>query len=115
MNFKRVTIIQIVITLVLSFVLLFVFDYKVFLGIILGSSLSYFNFYMLNKKVNNLSDEEIPSMNKILKDNRNFRYLVMGLVLVMAGLLPMIFNLVATCFSVLINKFSIHIDLLIKK
>ncbi len=115
MNLKRITIIQIIITVVLMFVLYFVFDYKVSLGILLGSSLGYLNFYFLSRKINNISDEEIPNMNKIIKDNRNFRYLLLILVLIISGFLPMIFNLIAVCFSILICKISMHLDLMFFK
>ena len=57
MNIKRVLIIQIIITLILSVSLFFVFDYTVSLGIFLGSSVSYFSLYTLNKRINELTDE----------------------------------------------------------
>lgn len=115
MNVKRITIIQLIITLVLVISLFFVFDYKVSLGILLGSGLGYFDFYYLNKKLNEVSDIEVPDLKRIVKKNRNFRYLVMLLVLLISGFLPMIFNLIATCLSVLINKLSVYIDVLISK
>jgi len=115
MNVKRITIIQIIITIILSISFFFIFDYKVSLGIILGSGTGYLNFYLLNNKISNLSDDEIPNMGKIIKSNRNFRYLVLILILIISGLLPQIFNIIAVCFSVLINKISIYIDLVINK
>lgn len=115
MNVKRVLIIQIIITLILSVSLFFVFDYTVSLGIILGSSLGYFSLHSLNKKISELTDEEIPNLNKSLKSNRNFRFLVLVIVLIFSGLLPNVFNIIAVCFSVLINKLSIYIDLMISK
>lgn len=115
MKIKNITIIQVIITIILAVSLFFVFDYKVSLGIILGSSLGYFNFYFLNKKLISLNDEEILDLRKILKKNRNFRLLVLLVVLVIVGFLPQIFNLIATCLSVLINKISMYIDLLISK
>lgn len=115
MNIKRVLIIQIIITLILSVSLFFVFDYTVSLGIILGSSVSYFSLHTLNKRVNELTDEEIPELNKKLKSNRNFRFLVLAMVLIVSGFLPQVFNIIAVCFSVLLNKISIYIELLIEK
>ena len=115
MNIKRVLIIQIIITLILSVSLFFVFDYTVSLGIVLGSSVSYFSLHTLNKRVNELSDEEIPELNKKLKSNRNFRFLVLAMVLIVSGFLPQVFNIIAVCFSVLLNKISIYIELLIEK
>lgn len=115
MNVKRVLIIQIIITLILSISLFFVFDYTVSLGIILGSSVSYFSLHTLNKRVNELTDEEIPELNKKLKSNRNFRFLVLAMVLIVSGFLPQVFNIIAVCFSVLLNKISIYIELLIEK
>lgn len=115
MNIKRVLIIQIIITLILSVSLFFVFDYTVSLGIILGSSVSYFSLHTLNKRVNELTDEEIPELNKKLKSNRNFRFLVLAMVLIVSGFLPQVFNIIAVCFSVLLNKLSIYIELLIEK
>ena len=115
MNIKRVLIIQIIITLILSISLFFVFDYTVSLGIILGSSVSYFSLHTLNKRVNELTDEEIPELNKKLKSNRNFRFLVLAMVLIVSGFLPQVFNIIAVCFSVLLNKLSIYINLLIEK
>lgn len=115
MNIKRVLIIQIIITLILSISLFFVFDYTVSLGIILGSSVSYFSLHTLNKRVNELTDEEIPELNKKLKSNRNFRFLVLAMVLIVSGFLPQVFNIIAVCFSVLLNKISIYIELLIEK
>ena len=115
MNIKRVLIIQIIITLILSVSLFFVFDYTVSLGIILGSSVSYFSLHILNKRVNELTDEEIPELNKKLKSNRNFRFLVLAMVLIVSGFLPQVFNIIAVCFSVLLNKISIYIELLIEK
>ena len=90
MNVKRITIIQLIITLVLVISLFFVFNYKVSLGILLGSGLGYFDFYYLNKKLNEVGDSEIPDLKRIVKKNRNFRYLVMLLVLLISGFLPMI-------------------------
>lgn len=115
MNIKRVLIIQIIITLILSISLFFVFDYTVSLGIVLGSSVSYFSLHTLNKRVNELTDEEIPELNKKLKSNRNFRFLVLAMVLIVSGFLPQVFNIIAVCFSVLLNKISIYIELLIEK
>lgn len=115
MNIKRVLIIQIIITLILSISLFFVFDYTVSLGIILGSSVSYFSLYSLNKRISELTDEEIPDLNKNLKSNRNFRFLVLAMVLIVSGFLPQVFNIIAVCFSVLLNKISIYIELLIEK
>lgn len=115
MNTKKITIIQIIITLILAVSLFFVFDYKVTLGVILGSALGYFNFYHLNKKLDAVTDEEIPNFGKIIKGNRNFRYLVLTIVLVISGFLPQIFNIIATCLSVLINKVSMYISLLVSK
>ena len=115
MIIKRVLIIQIIITLILSISLFFVFDYTVSLGIILGSSVSYFSLHTLNKRVNELTDEEIPELNKKLKSNRNFRFLVLAMVLIVSGFLPQVFNIIAVCFSVLLNKISIYIELLIEK
>ena len=115
MNIKRVLIIQIIITLILSVSLFFVFDYTVSLGIVLGSSVSYFSLHTLNKRVNELTDEEIPELNKKLKSNRNFRFLVLAMVLIVSGFLPQVFNIIAVCFSVLLNKISIYIELLIEK
>ena len=115
MNIKRVLIIQIIITLILSISLFFVFDYTVSLGIILGSSVSYFSLHTLNKRVNELTDEEIPELNKKLKSNRNFRFLVLAMVLIVSGFLPQVFNIIAVCFSVLLNKLSIYINLFIEK
>ena len=115
MNIKRVLIIQIIITLILSISLFFVFDYTVSSGIILGSSVSYFSLYSLNKRINELTDEEIHDLNKNLKSNRNFRFLVLAMVLIVSGFLPQVFNIIAVCFSVLLNKISIYIELLIEK
>lgn len=115
MNVKRVLIIQIIITLILSISLFFVFDYTVSLGIVLGSSVSYFSLHTLNKRVNELTDEEIPELNKKLKSNRNFRFLVLAMVLIVSGFLPQVFNIIAVCFSVLLNKLSIYIELFIEK
>ena len=115
MNIKRVLIIQIIITLILSISLFFVFDYTVSSGIILGSSVSYFSLYSLNKRINELTDEEIPDLNKNLKSNRNFRFLVLAMVLIVSGFLPQVFNIISVCFSVLLNKISIYIELLIEK
>ena len=115
MNVKRITIIQIAITLVLIIAFFFVFNYRVSLGILLGSTTGYFSFYSLNKRINKLTDEEIPDLSKIVKKNRNFRYLVLILILVISGLLPQVFNIIAVCLSVLINKISIYIDLMISK
>ena len=115
MNIKRVLIIQIIITLILSISLFFVFDYTVSLGIILGSGVSYFSLYTLNKRINELTDEEIPELNKKLKSNRNFRFLVLAMVLIVSGFLPQVFNIIAVCFSVLLNKLSIYINLFIEK
>lgn len=115
MNIKRVLVIQVIITLILSVSLFFVFDYTVSLGIILGSSVSYFSLYSLNKRISNLADEELPELNKNLKSNRNFRFLVLALVLIVSGFLPQLFNIIAVCFSVLLNKISIYIYLLIEK
>ena len=44
------------------------------LGILLGSGLGYFDFYYLNKKLNEVSDIEVPDLKRIVKKNRNFRY-----------------------------------------
>ena len=115
MNIKRVTFVHICLTLVLAFIFLFIFDYKVLLGIILGSGLGYFNLFILNRRVSNLVDDEIPDLASIVKKNRNFRYLIILLVLLISGFLPMVFNLIATCLSVLIIKISMYIDLLISK
>jgi hypothetical protein len=59
--------------------------------------------------------EEIPELNKNLKSNRNFRFLVLAMVLIISGFLPQVFNIIAVCFSVLLNKLSIYINLLIEK
>ena len=115
MNIKRVLVIQVIITLILSVSLFFVFDYTVSLGVILGSSVSYFSLYSLNKRISNLADEEIPELNKNLKSNRNFRFLVLAMVLIVSGFLPQVFNIIAVCFSVLLNKLSIYIDIIIKR
>ena len=115
MNIKRVLIFQIIITLILSISLFFAFDYTVSLGVILGSGVGYFSFYSLNKKINELTDEEIPELKKKLKGNRNFRFLVLAIVLIISGFLPSVFNIIAVCFSVLINKLSIYIELLLEK
>ena len=114
MNIKRVLIFQIIITLILSISLFFAFDYTVSLGVILGSGVGYFSFYSLNKKINELTDEEIPELKKKLKGNRNFRFLVLAIVLIISGFLPSVFNIIAVCFSVLINKLSIYIELLLE-
>ena len=115
MNIKRISIIHISLTIILSVCFFLIFDYKVLLGILLGSSVGYFNLYSLNKKINELTDEEIPNIRKVIKGNRKFRYLILMVVLIIAGLLPQVFNIIATCFSVLINKISIYIDLFINK
>lgn len=93
----------------------FIFNYTVSLGILLGSGLGYFDFYYLNKKLNEVSDNEIPDLKRIVKKNRNFRYLILLVVLLIIGFLPMIFNIIATCLSVLINKLSVYIDVLVSK
>lgn len=115
MNIKRITIIQIGITLVLFFAFFFIFNYRVGLGILLGSATGYFSFYSLNKRINEITDEEIPDLRKIIKNNRNFRYIVLIIILVISGLLPQVFNIIAVCLSILINKISIYIDLMINK
>lgn len=115
MNIKRITIIQIVITLILATSLYFVFNYTISFGILLGSGTGYFSFYSMFNRINNLHDEEIPNMGKIVKRNRNFRYLVLILILVISGFLPQVFNIVAVCFSILLNKISILIDLILSK
>lgn len=115
MNIKRIITIQVILTLIFSISLFFVFDYRVSLGIILGSSLGFFNFYSLNKRISELIDEELADMRKIIKGNRNFRYLVLILVLLVSGFLPQLFNIIAVCFSILINKISIYINLMIDK
>ena len=115
MNIKRISIIHISLTIILSVCFFLIFDYKVLLGILLGSSVGYFNLYSLSKKINELTDEEIPNIRKVIKGNRKFRYLILMVVLIIAGLLPQVFNIIATCFSVLINKISIYIDLFINK
>ena len=114
MNIKRVLVIQVVITLILSVSLFFVFDYTVSLGIILGSSVGFFSLYSLSNRINELTDEEIPELNKNLKSNRNFRFIVLAMVLVISGFLPFV-NIIAVCFSVLLNKLSIYIDIIIKR
>lgn len=114
MNIKRILFIQIIITLILSVSLFFVFDYTVSLGIILGSSVSYFGFYSLRKRINELTDEDIPDLQKHLKSNRNFRFIVLAIVLIISGFLPFV-NIIAVCFSVLLNKLSIYIDIIIKR
>ena len=81
MNIKRISIIQLIITLSLAIGFYFIFDYTVSLGIVLGSAVGYFNLYSLHDKVSNLCDEDLPDMNKVLKNNRKFRYLVLILVL----------------------------------
>ena len=115
MNIKRISIIHISLTIILSVCFFLIFDYKVLLGILLGSSVGYFNLYSLSKKINELTDEEIPNIRKVIKGNRKFRYFLLIVVLIIAGLLPQVFNIIATCFSVLINKISIYIDLFINK
>ena len=115
MDLKKITIIQLVITFILAVSLIFVFDYKVALGIILGSGVSYLDYYLLNKRITNLTDKEIPDLNKILKKNKNFRYLIMILTLMIAGFIPQLFNIISVCLSVLINKISIYISTLISK
>ncbi len=85
MNIKRITAIQIVITLILSISLFFVFNYKVSIGILYGSALGYFSFYSLNKRISELTDEELPDLKKVVKKNRNFRYLVLLLALIISG------------------------------
>lgn len=115
MNIKRISIIHISLTIILSVCFFLIFDYKVLLGILLGSSVGYFNLYSLSKSINELTDEEIPNIRKVIKGNRKFRYLILMVVLIIAGLLPQVFNIIATCFSVLINKISIYIDLFINK
>ena len=37
------------------------------------------------------------------------------MVLIVSGFLPQVFNIIAVCFSVLLNKISIYIELLIEK
>ena len=69
----------------------------------------------LNKRISELIDEELADMRKIIKGNRNFRYLVLILVLLVSGFLPQLFNIIAVCFSILINKISIYINLMIDK
>ena len=115
MDIKRISIIHISLTIILSVCFFLIFDYKVLLGILLGSSVGYFNLYSLSKSINELTDEEIPNIRKVIKGNRKFRYLILMVVLIIAGLLPQVFNIIATCFSVLINKISIYIDLFIDK
>ena len=115
MNIKRVLLIQIIITLILSVSLYFVFDYTVSLGIILGSSVGYFCLYSLSKRVNELTDEEVPELEKNLKSNRNFRFIILAMVLIISGFLPEVFNIIAVCFSVLLNKLSIYIDIIISR
>lgn len=114
MNIKRVLLIQIIITLILSVSLYFVFDYTVSLGIILGSSVGYFCLYSLSKRVNELTDVEVPELEKNLKSNRNFRFIVLAMVLIISGFLPFV-NIIAVCFSVLLNKLSIYIDIIISR
>ena len=112
MNIKRITAIQIVITLILSISLFFVFNYKVSIGILYGSALGYFSFYSLNKRISELTDEDLK---KVVKKNRNFRYLVLLLALIISGLIPEVFNIIAVCLSILINKISIYFDLMANK
>ena len=56
MNIKRVLLIQIIITLILSVSLFFVFDYTCSIGVIVGSCLGYFCFYSLRKRINELTE-----------------------------------------------------------
>lgn len=115
MNIKRITTIQLIITFALAISLFFFINYKISLGILLGSALGYFNFFFLNKRINDLTDEELPDLKKIVKKNRNFRYIVLLLTLIISGLLPQVFNIIAVCLSVLINKLSVYIDLIFNK
>ena len=114
MNIKRILFIQIIITLILSVSLFFVFDYTVSIGVLIGSSVGYFGLYSLNKRVNELTDDELPELNKNLKSNRNFRFIVLAMVLIISGFLPFV-NIIAVCFSVLLNKLSIYIDIIISR
>ena len=115
MNLKRVLLIQIIITLILSVSLFFVFDYTCSIGVIVGSCLGYFCFYSLRKRINELTDEDFPDLQKNLKSNRNFRFLVLAIVLIICGFLPEFVNIIAVCFSVLLNKLSIYIDIIISR
>ena len=114
MNIKRILFIQIIITLILSVSLFFIFDYTVSIGVVIGSLLGYFSFYSLRKRINELTDDDIPDLQKNLKSNRNFRFLVLAIVLVICGFLPFV-NIIAVCFSVLLNKLSIYIDIIISR
>ena len=114
MNIKRILFIQIIITLILSVSLFFIFDYTLSIGVVIGSLLGYFSFYSLRKRINELTDDDVPDLQKNLKSNRNFRFLVLAIVLVICGFLPFV-NIIAVCFSVLLNKLSIYIDIIISR
>ena len=111
MNIKRILFIQIIITLILSVSLFFIFDYTLSIGVVIGSLLGYFSFYSLRKRINELTDDDVPDLQKNLKSNRNFRFLVLAIVLVICGFLPFV-NIIAVCFSVWLNKLSIYIDII---
>ena len=87
MNIKRITIIQLIITFVLVISMFFVFNYTVSLGILLGSGLGYFDFYYLNKKLNEVSDNEIPDLKRIVKKNRNLIIGILFAVLILCSAL----------------------------
>ena len=114
MNIKRILFIQVISTLILSVSLFFIFDYTVSVGVVIGSLLGYFSFYSLRKRINELTDDDVPDLQKNLKSNRNFRFLVLAIVLVICGFLPFV-NIIAVCFSVLLNKLSIYIDIIISR
>ena len=114
MNIKRILFIQIIITLILSVSLFFIFDYTLSIGVVIGSLLGYFSFYSLRKRINELTDDDVPDLQKNLKSNRNFRFLVLAIVLVICGFLSFV-NIIAVCFSVLLNKLSIYIDIIISR
>ena len=115
MNIKRILFIQIIITLILSVSLFFIFDYTLSIGVVIGSLLGYFSFYSLRKRINELTDDDVPDLQKNLKSNRNFRFLVLAIVLIICGFLPEFVNIIAVCFSVLLNKLSIYIDIIISR
>ena len=114
MNIKRILFIQVISTLILSVSLFFIFDYTLSIGVVIGSLLGYFSFYSLRKRINELTDDDVPDLQKNLKSNRNFRFLVLAIVLVICGFLPFV-NIIAVCFSVLLNKLSIYIDIIISR
>ena len=67
MNIKRILFIQIIITLILSVSLFFIFDYTLSIGVVIGSLLGYFSFYSLRKRINELTDDDVPDLQKNLK------------------------------------------------